>query len=244
MPLSFVFRCTALLLLSSVVRAGDIEGFVKFPGETPPPAMIANGVDAACPRGIGGNNLIVRQENRGLKNALVVVEYTGDAPAGRAVATGLKAEKCVFLPRMQWTRSPAYLTLTNLTDTNQDARATIEGVRVFAVDISGRGASIRRPLSRAKLYRVDSELHPWMRAWIYASPHPYVAVTDEQGHFVIHDAPAGKWTIHAWHEGWQIKGKDNVGRVEFQPEEETRTVRVPSEGHVEVIFEGLAPTFI
>lgn len=232
-----------LFACATVCRAGDIEGFVKFPGESPPPQMIANAADAACPSGIGATHLIVHQENRGLKNALVVVEYQEDVPHTHAAPIGLKSQGCVFSPRVQWTMSPASLTITNLDDTQQDVRGSIDGVRAFAIDVDGRGTSVRRPLARAKLYRIDSDRHPWMRAYIYVSENPYVAVTDGDGHFAIRDVPPGTWTIRAWHEGWEQKGKDRIGRIEFQPEEQTRKVHVPDEGHVEVMFEGLAPTF-
>ena len=217
---------------------------MKFPGETPPPVMIANAVDAACPRGIGENNLIVRQENRGLRNALVMLDFKDDLPTPKPVPVGLKIDRCVFLPRVQWTTLPAYLTMTNQDDTSQDVHATIDGVRIFDVDLTGRGTSIRRPLSRAKFYKIESRLHPWMQAWIFAASNPYVALTDSQGHFVMHNVPAGHWTLRAWHEGWLPKGKDFEGHMDYQPEEETRQVHVPENGPVEIIFEGLSPTFM
>lgn len=229
--------------MGTLAVAGDIEGFVKFPGETPPPVMIANAVDAACPSGIGETNLIVHQENRGLRNALVMLDYKEDVPTPRPVPIGLKVEKCVFLPRVQWTTIPASLTLTNHEDITQDVHATIDGVRVFDVDLSGRGTSLRRPLTRAKFYKIESRQHPWMQAWIFAASNPYVALTDEQGHFVIRHVPSGHWTLRAWHEGWLPKGKDHEGHHDYQHEEETRRVHVSSDGRVEVIFEGLAPTF-
>jgi|GEM_PF-1434744 len=236
----------AWLLIAGIpllVQAGDIDGFVKFPGETPPPMIIANAVEAACPHAIAQNHLIVHQENRGLKNALVILDFKDDAVTTKATPAGLKVEKCTFSPRVQWTTLPAYLTMTNLDATDQDVRLTIDGVRVFEVDLSGKNNSIRRPLSRAKLYKVDSHLHPWMRAWVYASAHPYVGITDAYGHFAIAHVPAGKYSIRAWHEGWTPKGKDKEGHIDYQPVEDVREVRVPEEGRVEIIFEGLAPTF-
>ena len=90
---------------------------------------------------------------------------------------------------------------------------------------------------------MTSPSHPWMRAWIYVSPHPYVAVTDATGHFLISKAPAGKVILHAWHEGWDVKRKDKYGGIEYQPMEEIHQVRVPTEKTVDVVFEHLEPTF-
>jgi hypothetical protein len=222
--------------------AGDIEGYVKFPGETPPPAMIANARDKTCPYGIAQNHLIVRQENRGLKNSLVILDFKEDRPVTKATPLGLKVEGCTFLPRVQWTTLPAYLTLTNQDETQEEVLATIDGVQAFRVDLSGKATTLRRPLSRARLHRIDSPVHPWMRAWIYVAPHPFVAQTDASGFFRIRNAPAGTYDIRAWHEGWKEKERDRSGGIVYQPVEEVRRVKVPAKGTVTVYFEDLEPS--
>jgi hypothetical protein len=232
-----------MVSLCSLLRAVDIEGFVKFPGETPPPKMIGNGSDEACPHGIAQNHLLVRQENRGLKNALVMMDYEGDAPEIKAKPAGLKSEGCTLLPRVQWVPMPAYVTVTNLDPTSLELEATLNDVRMFHIQLDGQNANVRRPLTTAGFYLVTSASHPWMRAWIYASPHPYVAVTDAMGHFLIQKVLPGKVTLHAWHEGWTVKRKDKNGGIEYQPVEEVHQVRVPSDGTINVIFEHLEPTF-
>ena len=42
---------------------------------------------------------------------------------------------------------------------------------------------------------VSCTIHPWMRAWIRVFDHPYYAVTDDNGHFEIKDAPAGEYRL-------------------------------------------------
>ena len=56
-----------------VKKGGVIRGLVKFPEESPPRAMFANQGDPKCPRGIPQDHLIVKQENRGIQNAVVVL---------------------------------------------------------------------------------------------------------------------------------------------------------------------------
>ncbi len=46
--------------------------------------------------------------------------------------------------------------------------------------------------------------HTWMNAELLVVPHPYYAVTDEAGKFVLSDVPPGKYEIVAWHEGWDV----------------------------------------
>lgn len=43
-----------------------------------------------------------------------------------------------------------------------------------------------------------------MNAEILVVPHPYYAVTDENGRFELTDVPPGQYQIVAWHEGWKL----------------------------------------
>ena len=36
---------------------------------------------------------------------------------------------------------------------------------------------------------------------------PYYAVTDENGAFQLTNVPPGEYTVVAWHEGWQVLGR-------------------------------------
>lgn len=44
------------------------------------------------------------------------------------------------------------------------------------------------------------DVHPWMSAYLHILPHPFFAITGEEGTFVIKDIPPGSYTIEAWHE--------------------------------------------
>jgi len=46
-----------------------------------------------------------------------------------------------------------------------------------------------------------------MNAEMFVAPHPYYAVTDESGAFQLNDVPPGEYHIVAWHEGWQVLGR-------------------------------------
>src|SRR5580692_3532491 len=49
--------------------------------------------------------------------------------------------------------------------------------------------------------------HVWMNAEMFVAPHPYYAVTDENGAFQLTNVPPGEYEIVAWHEGWQVLGQ-------------------------------------
>jgi hypothetical protein len=48
--------------------------------------------------------------------------------------------------------------------------------------------------------RVSCPIHPWESGWLLVQEHPYMAVSDEAGHFEIAHLPAGTWTFQFWHE--------------------------------------------
>jgi hypothetical protein len=47
---------------------------------------------------------------------------------------------------------------------------------------------------------VKCDVHGWMQAYIRVDPHPFHAVTDDQGSFRIRAVPPGEYTLDAWHE--------------------------------------------
>ena len=52
--------------------------------------------------------------------------------------------------------------------------------------------------------------HVWMNAEMMVVPHPYYAVTDQNGRFELADIPPGNYEIVAWHEGWHMLGRENA----------------------------------
>jgi hypothetical protein len=52
--------------------------------------------------------------------------------------------------------------------------------------------------------------HVWMNAEMMVVPHPYYAVTDQDGRFELNDVPPGDYEIVAWHEGWQVLGRETA----------------------------------
>ena len=47
---------------------------------------------------------------------------------------------------------------------------------------------------------IKCDVHPWMQAFVAVSPHPFFAVTGDDGSFSIANLPAGTYEIEAWHE--------------------------------------------
>jgi polysaccharide lyase family 4-like protein len=52
--------------------------------------------------------------------------------------------------------------------------------------------------------------HVWMNAEMMVVPHPYYSVSDQNGRFELTDVPPGNYEVVAWHEGWQVLGRENA----------------------------------
>jgi hypothetical protein len=50
------------------------------------------------------------------------------------------------------------------------------------------------------MFPVTCSVHPWMRSYIGVSPHPFFAVTSDDGTFTLKGVPPGTYTVEAVHE--------------------------------------------
>ena len=74
---------------------------------------------------------------------------------------------------------------------------------VYNLALPHKDQVIKKKNRVAGLIHVKCDVHSWMRAYIYSSRHPYVAITDAKGNFEIKDLLPGKYTVRFWHEGFE-----------------------------------------
>jgi hypothetical protein len=143
----------------------------------------------------------------------VIVYLAGSAPASAGIesndAVVLDQRNCEFVPRIQIARSGAPLILRN-------SDPVLHIVRIDALSGSDQPRTLLKVATPYAGYEKDYHLanfreptllhaasangHAWMSAYIAVLPHPWAALTDENGHFVLHHVPPGTQKIYAWHE--------------------------------------------
>lgn len=64
---------------------------------------------------------------------------------------------------------------------------------------------IKEKFSEAEVIKITCDAHAWMSGWFVVQEHPYYAVTDGSGHFLIENIPPGHYEIKVWHESLQEK---------------------------------------
>ena len=99
-----------------------------------------------------------------------------------------------------------------------------------------RGMTTRRRADREGVARIVCDVHPWMVGWAHVAPHPYYAVSGDDGTYRIEGVPPGTYTIKAWHTGWRVTGTA-AGRPTFSdPVVQTGSATVAASGTATVDF--------
>jgi len=134
----------------------------------------------------------------GVKNAIVIVEGVKKGKAAPKKDFTINNNGCRFEPFHN----------TSI------GKMLPSGVRrtVYNLALPYKDQVITKPDRVSGLLNVKCDAHPWMRAYVYSSRHPYVAITGDNGEFEINDLLPGKYTVRIWHEGF----KEMVREVEVQ----------------------------
>lgn len=197
------------LLLPSKLSAYDeitvkdgatIRGTVKVEGKLAslPPLQITK-YKEIC-KDVPNESLIVGP-GQGLRYAVVTLEgVTKGKAVEKESAHELDNVKCRFLPHVQAASVGQFVVLKNTDPILHTAHAYIaSGQPHFNIGLYP-GRTSRKPLITPGVIKILCEVHTWMTAYIVVTDHPYNAVTDAYGEYLISDVPAGNYRVKVWHE--------------------------------------------
>jgi hypothetical protein len=227
---------------------GTIKGQVTYDAKDKLPDNPAVTVTAdknVCMQGkIFRNEWVVDAKTRGVKNVIVwlsdVKEFRKSewkAPIHpdlkKAPATyDLDQPACIFTPRVTALREETKLIFKNSATIGHNVK--VEGGDTLGPNINQLippGKQLDPVTVKARFIPISyaCTIHPWMKGWIASFKHPYFAVTNDKGEFEIKNAPAGKYRLQVWHEGYGFvqKNKDDRGIVITIKGGDTTTVKVP-----------------
>jgi plastocyanin len=108
-----------------------------------------------------------------------------------------------------------------------------------AQPVRGQRTTVDTSLTPGIVYLTCEAGHPWMSGYVFVANHPYVAVTKDEGEFVIEGVPPGTYRIKMWHEGVALKRNiKTLQRYEYEePYEITQDVTVQANGEAVVNFD-------
>lgn len=195
---------------TAVSVGGTIEGRIFFEGTPPEQEKIRVTKDAQiCGGSQMSEEFVVSPDNKGLKNVVVSVLAAGENPEPIAIA--VEQTKCVYVPHVQAATVGTTISLTNNDPTLHNVHAFLvreNGAERTAFNLAqpapkdpAAPTSVKKILRRPGVYRIECDVHPWMRSYVVVHDNQYYGTSDENGNYSIPDVPAGTYTIRIWHEG-------------------------------------------
>jgi hypothetical protein len=206
--LLFVFGC---LLPARAAENGVITGTVRLKGNAPaiPKVFPASDLDV-CGERARATQVLLLGTNQTVQGAIVYLgAFNGKTAPTNGAPAVLDERDCEFVPRVQIAHSGAPLILKNsdpvlhivridaLSGTNGPTTLLDTATPYAGFEKKYQLANFREP---TLLKAACGNGHDWMAAYIAVMPHPWVAITDENGGFVFRDVPAGTHKLYAWHE--------------------------------------------
>jgi plastocyanin len=186
--------------------SGTVKGVVKFNGEPPAMADVAPSADPAC-EGMPLKEQSVLVKDGKLANVLVRVRGpVAGAPAAPSEPVVIDQQKCTYLPRVQGAVAGQSVMVKNSDGTMHNVRGLAGSKGLFNLAQPPSAPPVTKPVpSEVEVLTLKCDVHPWMRAYVAVSPHPYFATTGEDGSFSLANVPAGTYTLEAWHESLGTK---------------------------------------
>jgi plastocyanin len=181
--------------------AGTIKGIVRAEGVSTEPRKLPVTIDQyVCGKEKDAEDLVLSPE-RGVRNVVVSLQNPPPVakPSEAPPPVQIDQKQCVFVPRVVVV--PAGGTVEFLSSDrllHNIHSVTKENPSFNRTQPKGRTISV--VFKKPEIVRIDCDLHSWMRAWVVVTEHPFYAISNERGEFVLENVPAGKYTLQFWQE--------------------------------------------
>ncbi len=187
---------------------GTIKGVVDFTGRPPVMTVPRKRKDAEVCKTRDIKDNVVLVEDGKLQD--VLVRLANDAVTGDYEAPVRHAEvdqiDCMYTPRIQGV-------IAGQTNRRQERRRHPaqrpllqgRGELVQQAPDQGLRPHLAGDARRARHHQLTCDVHPWMRAFVVVSAHPFFSVTGADGAFALERVPAGVLTVEAWHPHYGLK---------------------------------------
>ncbi|MCA9070270.1 MAG: hypothetical protein KDA84_15155 [Planctomycetaceae bacterium] len=192
-------------------------------------------------------SLLINSKNRGLKNVFVYLKENPKGGRPKAASQSLwptadpsgkkpvfDYDNCTFIPHAMILTVADTLTFRNQDPVIHNYRTfPFKGLTLNIVILhmqnGNPGLIDRKPFSRPEKYpvKVTDTTHPWMSAYQLPLDHPYAAVTDADGRFIISDLPPGTHEFIIWHEKGRILHRAYVAEVSADKTTDLEEILVP-----------------
>jgi plastocyanin len=154
-------------------------------------------------KGTSNSEVLLVGPGNGLQNAFVYVKdglgnRTFPAPKTPVV---LDQQGCKYLPHVVGVQVGQPIEIRNSDPTLHNVHAVPKVNKEFNFGQPTKGMKTNKSFDTPEVmvpFRCD--VHGWMNAYAGVLPHPFFAVSKNDGSFEIKGLPAGTYTIEVWHE--------------------------------------------
>jgi hypothetical protein len=193
----------------SVTNPGTISGTVKWSGRQPASLTLPIDkdpeiCDPESHKKRDLQRLIVGSEG-GVANTVVFLKEISsgkamDIPEGRRF---LDQKRCEYEPHILLVPQETALQMKSSDPVLHTVH--MDGAATFNLPFPFENRVTTRTMPNVGLVNLKCNGgHVWMNAELLVVPHPYYAVTDEEGKFKLTGVPPGEYQLVAWHEGWEL----------------------------------------
>jgi len=196
---------------------GTIRGIVRLQGNGPKAATDKTNQDqSTCGDSVSLPRLVLGKDN-GVKDTFVFLEGAPTVPADqlpKPASLLMDQQKCQYVPHAMTVPVGTQLDIVNSDSILHNVHGNIVGSSgtstLFNIAQHLKGAPTKTPAleNPGMIFLTCEAGHPWMNAFVYVADSPYVAVTKDDGTFVIPNVPPGTYKIRMWHEGVTLTSND------------------------------------
>jgi len=208
-----------------VKNGSTVKGTITFKGIVPADEKIVIDENTEyCGKEQGAGKYIVSDSR--VKNVVVWIEGIEHGKALPAKSVNIAIKNCRTVPHVNIGFVGGEYVFRNDDDIlhtvqtklglayqrQASSRPLEDGASIYNLALPQKGLEVRKPIKKWHRYtddtgfiQVRSNTHNWIRGYIFIFDHPYAAVTDEKGTFVMGNLPPGEYVLKVWHEGFGIK---------------------------------------
>lgn len=203
-------RSVELSLAGLVAESSSVSGRVVLLGG--PPKSLGQAID------VGGNPFCTSHgkiinptwkmdPEGGLGDVVITVSGSTRAVNVATKSSVIDQKNCEYLPTVTAIQAGESIAVRNSDLTYHNVRfirhqtGTLDkGENLENIAQAGQGEEWVKELRRPGIYRLECDIHRWMRAWVYVHEGIHKAVTGVDGVYSVDRAlPDGEYTVSAWH---------------------------------------------
>lgn len=188
--------------------ASNIRGVVVMTGAVAPKKLPVTIDQYVCGKEKPAEDLVVGPQG-GVKNVVVWLQTpppNANWPSA-PVKVDMDQKGCVFVPRVVLVPAAGTVEFLNSDRLLHNLHSASRDNPTFN-RTQPRGRVIGVTFSKPEFVQVNCDLHSWMRAWVVVADHPYYALSNDAGEFVLPNVPPGKYVLQIWQETLGTMSRD------------------------------------